>query len=430
MLDINFITQNADLVKQSAAAKGFKSLDVDALIAMYAKVKAGKVVLEDLQAQRNANAAEMKQKLDDARRAELIEAGANIKASIQAQTDANEALELEFASLMLTVPNVIPADTPLGADDTQNVVISTFMEPTKFDFPAKDHVELGKSLDLIDFESAAKMAGSGFYFLKNEAVLLEQALIQFSMRKAMERGYTPMRTPELARNEILQGAGYTPKGDESNTYLLEGRDLSLIATSEIAVGGYYANEILSEAELPIRVVAFSDCFRTEAGGGGRASKGLYRVHQFGKVELFAFTKPEDSTDMLEEIREIEESIYQELKIPYRVMHICAGDLGAPAYKKYDLEAWMPGKEDGAYGEITSCSNCTDFQSRRLRVRYKNTQSGKNELVHTLNGTAVAMSRTLIALLENYQQADGTVKIPEALVPYVGFTEIKPKAPKA
>lgn len=426
MLDIYFIAENAELVKKSAKEKGFVNFDIDKLLSVHKELKSLKGSLDDLRAEKNSNAAAMKKASPDERDS-LIARGTELKNKIQEQTEKLTVLEEEFESLMMGVPNVVPDDTPLGGDDTQNIVIRTHGEPITFDFTPKDHVQLGKDLDIIDFENGAKVAGAGFYFLKNEAVLLEMALIQFALRKAMERGFTPMRTPELARNEILLGAGYAPKGEESNTYRMEGRDLSLIATSEIAVGGYYSKEMIPENELTKKIVAYSDCFRTEAGGGGRASKGLYRIHQFGKVELFAFTKPEDSDEMLEEILAVEESIYADLGIPYQVMRICAGDLGAPAYKKYDIEAWMPGKEEGgAYGEVTSASNCTDFQARRLKIKYKNSQTGKNEFVHTLNGTAIAMSRTILAILENYQQKDGSVKIPEVLVPYAGISEIKLK----
>ena len=424
MLDIKFIANNAELVQKAAREKGFTHVDVDRLLATYAELKAGRIKLEALRKESNANAAAVK-KADAAERSEYVKAGAQLKEQVQQQIAAIADLEASFHALMLDIPNVIAEDTPQGEDDSANVPIKKYLEPTAFSFQPKDHLQLGKDLDLIDFDSGAKVAAANFYFLKNAAVLLEMALAQFAFSQAVARGYMPMRTPELARDEILLGAGYAPKGKESNTYRLEDRDLNLIATSEIAVGGYYYDEILTAEQLPLRVVAFSDCFRTEAGGGGRASKGLYRVHQFAKVELFAFTRPEQSEAMLEELLEIEESIYQQLQIPYQVVRICAGDLGAPAYKKYDIEAWMPGMGDGgAYGEVTSCSNCTDFQARRLKIRFKNPSSGKNEILHTLNGTAIAMSRSLIAILENYQQPDGSVLIPEVLQPYMGMNKIE------
>ena len=424
MLDIKFIVRNADLVKKSAQEKGFAAANVDQLLAVYSELKAGKAELEALRRQSNANAAAAK-KADASARAEHVKAGARIKEQIQKQSAAIAELEQSYDALMLTIPNTIAADTPMGQDDSANVPIKHYLQPTAFSFAPKNHVQIGQDLDLLDFANGAKVAAANFYFLKNAAVLLEMALAQFALKTAMAKGFMPMRTPELARDEIMLGTGYAPKGKESNTYRLQDRDLNLIATSEIAVGGYYSDEILTAEQLPLRIVAFSDCFRTEAGGGGRANKGLYRVHQFAKVELFAFTHPEHSDAMLEELLALEESIYQQLQIPYRVVRICAGDLGAPAYKKYDIEAWMPGMGDnGAYGEVTSCSNCTDFQARRLKIRFKNPTSGKNEMLHTLNGTAIAASRTIIAILENYQQADGSVLIPEVLRPYMAMDKIE------
>ena len=268
------------------------------------------------------------------------------------------------------------------------------------------------------------MTGAKFYFLKNEAVLLELALKLFVMKIAAGFGYTTLITPDLAKKSVLIGTGFSPRGEESNIYNLEDLDLSLIATSEITVGGIHADEILEEDQLPVKYVAASHCFRREAGSGGRESKGLYRVHQFSKIELFQITKPEEGENALNEILNIEETIYQQLGLPYRVVRICAGDLGAAAFKKYDIEAWMPGRDsEEKYGEVTSASNCTDFQSRRLNIRYRDKDNKKTH-PYTLNGTAIALSRTLMAILENYQQEDGSVIIPEVLRPYIGLDVIK------
>jgi seryl-tRNA synthetase len=422
MLDINFIIKNQSHVQKSIEEKGVKNVNLPALIETYDVLKSVKQNLDTLRAERNKNTAAMKD-VDSVGRKKLIETGAELKALIKNKTSEVTERENQFKQAMLSVPNVIAEDTPSGVDDSSNVPIRSFLEPTMFNFPPKDHVQIGKDLDIIDFPRGAKVAGESFYFLKNQAVFLEAALAQFVMRAAAEKGFIPMRTPVLAKDEILLGVGYAPKGEESNTYQLKDRDLSLIATSEIAVGGYHANEVLQPESLPLKYVSLSDCFRTETGGSGQASKGLYRVHQFGKVELFSLSKPEDSDKILEEIVALEESVYQALEIPHRVMRICAGDLGAPAYKKYDIEAWMPGRNGGTYGEITSASNCTDFQSRRLNTKYANSSTGKNEYVHTTNGTGVALSRTLIAIIENYQQADGTIKMPKALVPFLGFDKI-------
>jgi seryl-tRNA synthetase len=422
MLDIKYILQNKDQVLHSINLRNVKA-DVDLLIEKYNDFKDLKANIEQLKAEANNIASQMA-KASQEERESLIRKGAELKNSIKEMEENYLTAEAIYHELLLTIPNTLPSDTPHGIDDHENVEIKTFMEPTKFNFTPKDHITLGQDLDLIDFENGAKVAGSKFYFLKNEAVLLEMALKQFAILKAAKHGFMALQTPDLARNDILAGSGYAPRGNESNTYRIEGHDLSLIATAEIAVGGFHAGEVFEESALPIKYAADSHCFRTEAGGAGRASKGLYRVHQFSKIELYAFAKPEQSDQMLEEIRALEESIYQDLKISYRVMRICAGDLGAPAYKKYDIEAWMPSKdENGGYGEITSASNCTDFQARRLNIKYKNSTTGKNEFVHTLNGTAIALSRTLIAIMENYQTKEGEILIPDVLKPFLPFEKI-------
>jgi seryl-tRNA synthetase len=425
MLDIKYIIENREEVERSIELRHFKT-DLDTVIDAYDRFRSAKQALEEKQAEANTVAKTIST-ADPSERPALIERGTALKAETSKLGEEMAAHEAEWKELMLTVPNTLPGDTPEGKDDTANETVKTFLEPPRVNFKQKDHIELGKSLDLIDFEGGAKVAGAKFYFLKNEAVMLEMALQHFAFKKAIEHGFIPLQTPDLARNEVLQGAGFAPRGNESNTYRIEDQDLSLVATAEIPVGGLHANEILPEEMLPLRYVAWSHCFRTEAGAAGQASKGLYRVHQFSKVELYAFTTPEQSTAVHEELLALEESIYQELQIPYRVVRICAGDLGAPAWKKYDIEAWMPGKgENGEYGEITSASNCTDFQARRLNVRYKDKATGQNRFVHTLNGTAIAMSRTPIAILENFQTERGTVIVPEVLRPVMGVDEIMPK----
>lgn len=427
MLDIKYILENTDAVRASIKARHVKC-DIDEVIKLYELQKSLKQEIEDLRAQSNQVAASMKSAKSQEEREPLIKKGGELKATIQSKTDAVASAEDTYRTAMLTVPNELSPDAPAGKDDAENVVISKFMEPTRFDFKPKDHLELGTELDLLDFEAGAKVTGSKFYFLKNEAVLMEMAIKQLAMRLCIERGYTPMITPDLARNEVLSGAGFVPRGDESNTYMLEELGLSLIATAEIPAGGYHMDEILDPAALPIKYVADSHCFRREAGAAGRTSKGLYRVHQFSKIEMYIFCLPDQSAKLHEEMREIEEALYQALKIPYQLVNICAGDLGAPAYKKYDIEAWMPGKDNadgttGGYGEVTSTSNCLSFQARRLNIRYKDPATGKNEFVHTLNGTAAALSRTPITILENYQTKDGEVIIPEVLRPYMGMDKI-------
>ena len=276
----------------------------------------------------------------------------------------------------------------------------------------------------MDFEGGASVAGHGFYFLKNEAVLLELALQRYAVDVLMGEGFTPVTTPDLARNEILSGIGFNPRGPETQIYSIENTDLSLVATAEITLGGMLAGKILDIESLPMKFCGISHCFRTEAGAHGRATRGLYRVHQFTKIEMFAFTLPEDSEAMLDRLLKLECRLFDGLGIPYRVVDTATGDLGGPAYRKYDLEAWMPGR--GEFGEVTSTSNCTDYQARRLNIRYRIKGEKGTHFVHTLNGTAIAISRALIAVLENYQQLDGSVAIPEVLRPWVGKERIEAK----
>src|SRR3712207_2882022 len=334
-------------------------------------------------------------------------------------------LEERLREEQLKIPNMTHPDAPIGQDESENVELRRWGEIPHFGFEPKDHVELGEALGIIDFDAGTKVAGSKFYFLRGDAVFLEFGLVRYAMDILVERGYQPTMTPDLARDEMLVGTGFIPRGPETQIYSVEDSDLSLIATAEITLAGSLADEIVAEEELPIRLAGLSHCFRTEAGSHGRASRGLYRVHQFTKVEMFAFTTPEQSEAMHKEMLEIEERIFQGLGLPYRVVDICTGDLGGAAYRKYDLEAWMPGRDD--YGEVTSTSNTTDYQARRLRIRHRTAsqEGGRPQLLHTLNGTALAISRVLIALLETYQQEDGSVRLPIALIPYVGRERLEP-----
>ncbi|PKL06153.1 MAG: serine--tRNA ligase, partial [Spirochaetae bacterium HGW-Spirochaetae-9] len=297
-------------------------------------------------------------------------------------------------------------------------------EPTRFPFAPKDHVQLGETLDLIDFDTATRVSGPKFYYLKNEAVLLELALERYALDILRKHGFTLTITPDIAREEVLEGIGFNPRGEESNIYTIEGTGTCLVGTAEITLGGYHAGKILSENDLPIRMAGLSHCFRREAGGAGQYSKGLYRVHQFSKVEMFIYCLPTQSEQIHDQLLAIEEEIFQGLEIPYHVVDTCTGDLGAPAYRKFDIEAWMPGRgEQGEYGEVTSTSNCTDYQARRLNIRYKDS-AGQIQHVHLLNGTAIAISRAIVAILENFQREDGSVGLPKALVPYMGLSEIR------
>jgi seryl-tRNA synthetase len=296
-----------------------------------------------------------------------------------------------------------------------------------FSFAARDHVDLGAALDLFDFEAGATVAGHGFYFLKNDAVLLELALQRYAIDVLQREGFTVMTTPDLARDSILEGTGFMPRGPESQIYSITGSDLSLVATAEITLGGAFHERIFAPEELPLKLCGISHCFRTEAGAHGRATRGLYRVHQFTKVEMFAFTAPEQSAAMHDLLLDLECRLFDGLDIPYRVIDTPSGDLGGPAYRKFDLEAWMPGRgAAGEWGEVTSTSNCTDYQSRRLGLRYRKPGEKGTHFVHTLNGTAIAISRGIIAILENHQNADGSVTVPAALVPWMGKRRIEPR----
>ena len=328
-------------------------------------------------------------------------------------------------AILKTIPNLTHPAAPRGADDQANLEIRRGEHaPPTFDFQPLDHVVLGERLDLIDFEGGAKVAGAGFYFLKNDAVLLAMALERYAVDLLIGEGFTPTITPDLARNEVLHGTGYIPRGPETQIYSIADSDLSLVATAEIPLGGLMSDEILDAERLPIKICGISHCFRTEAGAGGRASRGLYRVHQFSKVEMFAFTLPDQSDAMLEYFRDLECRIFDGLGLAYRVVDTATGDLGGPAYRKYDLEAWMPGRGTaGEYGEVTSTSNCTDYQARRLGIRFRQKGEKGTSFAHTLNGTAIAVSRALIAVLENYQQADGSVVVPQALRAWMGKERI-------
>ncbi|MBA4696010.1 MAG: serine--tRNA ligase [Legionella sp.] len=424
MLDIKTILSDPDRVQDSIQKRGVKA-ELEALLTLNTERKSLITDLETERAEANKNAKSIPT-VDASQRPALIEKGRQLNQSITAKEAKLQTIETDYQEAMLTIPNFLAEDTPIGASDAENVVLREHFTPPSFDFEPKDHLELGKSLDLLDFETAAKVTGAKFYFLKNEGVFLELALKIFVLNLVAEFGYTPLITPDLAKKSILSGTGFAPRGEESNIYHVEGLDLGLIATAEITVGGMHADEILQEDKLPLRYVAESHCFRREAGSGGKESKGLYRVHQFSKIELFQITRPEDSEAALAEILQIEEAIYQKLELPYRVVRICAGDLGAAAFKKYDIEVWMPGREStDKYGEVTSASNCTDFQSRRLNIRY-HTKEKQRIFPHTLNGTAIALSRTLLAILENYQQKDGSVKIPNVLQKYIGKDCIRPR----
>jgi len=436
MLDYRFIIDNLEAVKKNIADR-FMKADADAVAKLFSRRTELSTALQSLQQQRNANAAAMKGKMDESSRAALVEEGKKLKEAISAAEAELGETEAELDKEARKIPNMAHPDAPIGKEDKENLEVKRVGEPVKFDFEPSDHVKLAQDLDIIDFDTATKVSGTKFYYLKNEGVFLELAIVRYALDILQKKGFTPFITPDIARTEICEGTGFNPRGAESNIYALEGEDACLVGTAEITLGGYYSNTILPKERLPLRLAGLSHCFRREAGAAGQFSKGLYRVHQFTKLEMFVYCLPEESEKFHDELRSVEEEIFSGLEIPFRVVDTCTGDLGAAAYRKWDLEAWMPGRaslpertslpgeNSGDWGEVTSTSNCTDYQARRLNVKYKD-DDGKNKFVHMLNGTAIAVSRAIIAILENYQQSDGSVKIPKALVPYCGFDIIKKK----
>ncbi len=421
MLDLKFIRENPEAVAENCKNRGAEA-DVDLVVGLAGERSELMQELNELRQGQNEMAKSVGKERDPDKREGLIAESRRMKEQIPEMEAQLAAVEGRLREEMLKIPNMTHPDSPIGRDDTENAEIRRSGEPPTFGFEPKDHVELGESLGIIDFEAGTKVAGSKFYFLRGDAVLLELGLVRYALDKLIAHGYEPTITPDLARDEALVGTGFIPRGPETQIYSIEDSDLSLVATAEITLAGSLAGDILDADDLPIRLAGLSHCFRTEAGSHGRASRGLYRVHQFTKVEMFGFTTPEHSEAMHEEMVGIEEEIFQGLGLPYRVVDICTGDLGGAAYRKYDLEAWMPGRN--AYGEITSTSNTTDYQARRLAIRYRK-NGGRPQLLHTLNGTAIAVSRALIPLIENYQQEDGSVLVPEALVPYVGKKVLEP-----
>lgn len=437
MLDISFIRDHAELVEKNAKNRGV-AVDIDSLLKFDDRRRQMIVQLDGLRAQRNAG-SKTKPSAED------IERMRNLGDEIASREKELTSTEAQLQEVALKIPNLTHPDTPIGGEEDFKVLFVN-REPKPFDFAPKDHEQLFLDHDLIDFERATKVSGSKFYYAKNDLVRLNQALIAYGLDVATRHGYALMETPDMARNEILQGIGFAPRGPESQVYSLEGTDLSMIGTAEITIGGYHAGEILDLADGPKKYAALSHCFRTEAGAYGRVSKGLYRVHQFTKLELFIFCKPEDSERMHQELLNVEKEIVDGLDIPYRVIDIASGDLGGPAYRKFDIEAWMTMRREqgrasteasrpnvkggentqGGYGEITSTSNTIDYQARRLNIRYRISE-GKTEFVHTLNGTAITTSRLPIAIAENYQTSEGNIRTPDILKPYLNSAEyIGPK----
>lgn len=417
MLDINFIRENLDLVEKSANEKGYK-VNFSDLLKLDDDRKSVLKEVEDLRRERNEIASQMKGGRPDP---SLIERGKAVKEKLAGLEEKLSLAEASLKASLKTVPNIILEDVPLGGEEC-SVEVASWGGKKSAD-EGVDHLDYAISRDWVDFERGAKVAGNKFYYLKNELALLENALIQYGIKKVTEKGFHFVTVPDLVSSRTMEGTGFCPRtSEQSDEYFIEGEDLALIATAEISITGYHADEIIDEKDLPLMYAGLSACFRKEAGSAGKHTRGLFRVHQFNKLEMYVFCAPDQSKEIHEKIRAIEEEIWQELGIPYHVINIAAGDLGFPAAKKYDIEYWSP--VDQTYREITSCSNCTDFQARNLNIRVRR-EDGHVETLHTLNGTAISLARTMVAVIENYAQKDGKMKIPEALKPFLapfGYTD--------
>ncbi|KAG7943475.1 hypothetical protein I3843_15G041200 [Carya illinoinensis] len=430
-IDFKWIRENKEAVAVNIRNRN-SNANLEAVIELYDKMSNLQKEVERLRGERNVVANKMKGKLEPSERQRLIEEGKNLKEGLATLEEDLLKLTDELQQEAQGIPNMTHPDVPIGGEDC-SVIRKKVGSPPQFGFQIKDHLQLGKELDLFDFDAAAEVSGSKFYYLKNEAVMLEMGLINWTLSEVMKKSFIPLTTPEIVRSSVVEKCGFQPRGANTQVYSIEGSDQCLIGTAEIPVGGIHMDSILAESLLPLKYAAFSHCFRTEAGAAGAATRGLYRVHQFSKVEMFVLCRPEESDLYHEELIKIEEDLFSSLGLHYKTLDMASGDLGAPAYRKFDVEAWMPGLE--RFGEISSASNCTDYQSRRLGIRYRPSEpssaspkKGKANLapprfVHTLNATACAVPRMIVCLLENYQQEDGSVTIPEPLRPFMGGLEI-------
>ncbi|MCA9033791.1 MAG: serine--tRNA ligase [Planctomycetaceae bacterium] len=419
MLDLQFICDHRDEVEQNCQNRGVQ-VDIASIVRLRDERSSLITHGDELRRQQKELSAQIPKASAEERPA-LIEKGKQLREQVASAEEKQKLVEEQLRSEQSRVPNMTHPDAPLGGEDDARELRIVGSKP-EFDFKPLDHFDLAAKLDLIDFEAGARVAGHGFYYLKNDAVMLEMALVQFALTKLRSKGFTLYSTPDLARDSVLEGIGFNPRGDETQIYSVADSDLSLVATAEITLGGALKDQTIDLADLPIKCCGLSHCFRTEAGAHGRATRGIYRVHQFTKVEMFGFTAGDvAASDALhQEIVAIEEEIFQELGICYRLIDTATGDLGGPAYRKFDLEAWMPGRgEAGEFGEVTSASNCTDYQARRLGIRYRSPEKKGTQFVHTLNGTAISCARAIIAIMENYQQSDGTIAVPAVLQPWVG-----------
>jgi len=412
MIDIKDLRARPDYYKMSTEAKNADASVIDLAISLDDKRKAARMEFDELRAEQNRLSKEIPT-ADAAKKAELMEKSKAISGQIKELDTVATDAEKAFAEAVSNIPN--PESVVVGKDDSENVVLRYEGTKPTFDFEPKEHWEIAENLGLLDMERGAKVSGSRFYYMKGDLVFLERALMDFVLRKVVSKGFTPVIPPFLVKERAMWGTGFFP-ADKNEIYTVNPGedDLFLIGTSEVPLVNYHDNEVLDLEDKPLFYVGISPCFRREAGSYGKDTKGILRVHQFEKVEMVAFCTPEKSTEIHEMIRSIEEEILTELELPYQVLNICSGDLGWPAAKKYDLEAWMPGQ--GKYREVTSASITSDFQTRRLNIRYKD-KDGNMKIAHSLNGTGRSM-RPLIAIIENYQQKDGTIKVPKVLQPYM------------
>lgn len=418
MLDIRFIRENAERVQKDALNKGYKNADIQAVIALDDERKTLTAQIDELRTRRNQIASSMKNSGGRPSDEQIAE-GKKIKEELAEIEKKYRELNEKLSTALNGIPNILQDDVPIGKEGEDELVKTWGEELFESRKGAQDHLDFANKKNWVDFERGSKVAGTKFYFLKGNLALLENAIYQFALNKLISKGFNFMTVPHMVNGEVATGTGFAPRSsDQSDEYFIEGEDLSLIATAEMSLTGYHAGEILNEKDLPIFYAGYSPCYRKEAGTYGKHTRGLFRVHQFNKLEMYAYTLPEQSIEIHQKILAVEEEIYQDLGIPYRVINIASGDLGAPASKKYDIEYWSP--VDGAYREITSCSNCTDYQARNLNIRVRR-ENGDLQVVHTLNGTAVSLARCLVAAIENFQDGDDLV-IPEVLRPYMNNRE--------
>jgi len=414
MIDIKLIRENPQHFKEGARAKKIAA-DIDRLLEVDAQLADAKKKLQDIVTEKNRIGKDIPKLAPDQKK-EALARLAGFKEEEASLNEKMKALQPEFDTLMNQVPQPAAPEVPLGADDTENVELRTWGTIRQFDFTPKDHVELGTDLGIIDIERGVKLAGTRNYFLKGDGALLHWAILRFAMDHMVKKGYVPMSVPLLMRDEVMMGTGYFP-GAEEQTYQMERDSLNLAGTAEVPVTAFHSGEILTEEQLPIKSVAMSTCFRREAGAAGKDTRGLYRIHQFDKIEqvIIAENDEEKSKQYHQEILNNSEEVLQALELPYRVVNVCTGDLGRGQVQKFDIETWMPSRN--SYGETHSASRFYEFQARRMNLRYK-TSAGKNVFCHTLNNTVIASPRVLIPILELYQNADGSVTIPQVLRPYM------------